>query len=787
MNCNTSGSATEASSSIGSLVVMDDYFELKLIHDIMELMRDHRLVIVSNRLPVVVNADVDGLRLRPAAGGLATGLRAHHEDNGGRWIGWPGDVSHLSGEQRRELDRQLDARQIVPVHLSQDHVERYYHGFANRVLWPLFHYLIDRVPVDAAGWDAYRQVNEAFADAVAREHRDGDTIWVHDYQLMLLPALLRARLPSARIGFFLHIPFPSSEVFRVLPWRHEILTGLLGADLVGFHTFAYLRHFLASLLHVDGVEAQINSVRVGSRDVKLGVFPMGVDASEWSMVSQSEAVGSQLRRLRESAGERRIILGVDRLDYTKGIPRRMHAVERLLTRHPELRDAIRYIQVGVPSRGGVDSYQRFKREVEESVGRINGKCGTLRTTPVHYIHRAVTHTELAALFRAADVMLVTPLRDGMNLVAKEFVAARADGDGVLVLSEFAGAAAELDGALTVNPYDIEAVASSLYRALSMSSPERAERMRRLRSSVCEHDVHAWARTFLAQLESASAPPLVSQTRSKPAPSLFTLLTTARREHGLTLLLDYDGTLVPFTRLPQLAAPDEELRSLVRQLATAEGIQLGIVSGRSRESLERWFGTMPLTLCAEHGFWSRQSPDQSWHAAADIPSAALGKIEAIFRQFVTNTPGALLERKSASIAWHYRAADREFGARQARELRMLLGAALSNQPFEVIEGNKVIEVRLRGISKALVATRLQMDVASNHVIVAIGDDRTDEDLFRALPASAITIAVGPRASGARFRVDDVRAVRHLLRQLAIDASDEHDSALALEPSSVVAGV
>jgi trehalose 6-phosphate synthase/phosphatase len=197
--------------------------------------------------------------------------------------------------------------------------------------------------------------------------------------------------------------------------------------------------------------------------------------------------------------------------------------------------------------------------------------------------------------------------------------------------------------------------------------------------------------------------------------------------------------------------------------------------------------MPLTLCAEHGFWSRQSPDQSWHAAADIPSAALGKIEAIFRQFVTNTPGALLERKSASIAWHYRAADREFGARQARELRMLLGAALSNQPFEVIEGNKVIEVRLRGISKALVATRLQMDVASNHVIVAIGDDRTDEDLFRALPASAITIAVGPRASGARFRVDDVRAVRHLLRQLAIDASDEHDSALALEPSSVVAGV
>jgi trehalose 6-phosphate synthase/phosphatase len=435
----------------------------------------------------------------------------------------------------------------------------------------------------------------------------------------------------------------------------------------------------------------------------------------------------------------------------------------------------------VPSRGGVDSYQRFKREVEESVGRINGKCGTLSTTPVHYIHRSVTHTELAALFRAADVMLVTPLRDGMNLVAKEFVASRADGDGVLVLSEFAGAAAELDGALTVNPYDIEAVASSLYRALSMSSAERAERMRRLRCRVCEHDVHVWASTFLAQLETTSVPPLVTQTCLRREPSLFTLLTKTRREHGLTLLLDYDGTLVPFARLPELATPDEELLSLVRELAAAESIRLEIVSGRPRAALERWFGTLPLALCAEHGFWSRQSPDDSWHAAADIPSAALAKIEAIFKQFVTHTPGALLERKSASIAWHYREADREFGARQAHELRMLLGGALSNQPFEVIEGDKVIEVRLRGISKALVANRLQ-DGSSTHVIVAIGDDRTDEDLFRALPASAITIAVGSRASGARFRVDDVRAVRHLLRLLAIDASHEQSSAVALEPNS-----
>lgn len=744
-------------------------------------MQNNRLLIVSNRLPVVVSADSDGVSLKTATGGLATGLRAHHEGTGGRWIGWPGDVSRLSAGQRHELDRQLESRHIAPVYLSRDHIERYYHGFANRVLWPLFHYLIDRVPVDAAGWDAYRQVNEAVADVVAREYRDGDTVWVHDYQLMLLPALLRARLPSARIGFFLHIPFPSSEVFRVLPWRHEILTGLLGADLVGFHTFAYLRHFVASLLHVDGIEAQIDSVRVGSRDVKLGVFPMGVDADEWSIVSQSEGVAAELRNVREAAGDRRIILGVDRLDYTKGIPRRLHAVERLLTRHPELRDRIRYIQVAVPSRGGVDSYQRFKREVEESVGRINGKCGTLSSTPVHYVHRSVTQTELAALFRAADVMLVTPLRDGMNLVAKEFIASRVDDDGVLVLSEFAGAAAELDGALTVNPYDIEAVASSLYRALSMSRPERTERIRRLRRRVGDHDVHAWARTFLEQLAAAGSPQQRS-VQSRPEPSLFTVLANARRDRGLHLLLDYDGTLVPFARVPKLAAPDEVVMSLVRELTAAEGVRLEIVSGRRRETLEQWFGTLPLALCAEHGFWFRQSPNDRWQPAAEIPSEGLRKIETIFTQFATNTPGALVERKSASIAWHYRAADREFGARQAHELRMLLGDALSNQPFEVIEGNKVIEVRLRGISKALVANRLQTDGPSDQIVVAIGDDRTDEDLFRSLPASAITIAVGHRAVGARYRVDDVRAVRHLLRLLAIDAGCEPNDELALDPGA-----
>ena len=319
-----------------------------------------RLLVVANRLPVTARITADGVHTVPSSGGLATGLRPWHESSEALWIGWPGDLAGASAAQREACDGELRQRRMVPVHLSADQVERCYYGFANRVLWPLFHYSLDRVPVDAAGWDAYRDVNETFADVVAEQYRNNDTIWIHDYQLMLLPALLRERLPHARIGFFLHIPFPSSEVFRILPWRHEILNGVLGADLVGVHTFAYMRHFMTSLLHIDGVEADIDRVRIGDREVRLGVFPMGVDAASFCALAADPDVRTRVDAIRREAGGRRIVLGVDRLDYTKGIPRRLEALERVLERDPALRDGMRYIQIAVPSRGEVDTYQQLR-------------------------------------------------------------------------------------------------------------------------------------------------------------------------------------------------------------------------------------------------------------------------------------------------------------------------------------------------------------------------------------------------------------------------------------------
>ncbi|HEX7087928.1 MAG TPA: bifunctional alpha,alpha-trehalose-phosphate synthase (UDP-forming)/trehalose-phosphatase [Vicinamibacterales bacterium] len=722
-----------------------------------------RLLIVSNRLPVTARLSGGEVRLTAASGGLATGMKPWHEGSGGLWIGWPGDVARFNQAQRAALDAQLHDRNIVPVYLTAEQVDRYYNGFSNRVLWPLFHYQIDRVPNEMTGWGAYQQVNERFADVVAREYRPGDAIWVHDYQLMLLPALLRQRMPDARIGFFLHIPFPASEVFRILPRRREILRGLLGADLIGFHTFAYMRHFVAALLHIEGVEADIDRVRTGSREVRLGVFPMGIDAGRFARLAENREVIRAAEALRRDAGGRQVVLGVDRLDYTKGIPRRLQSVERLLTREPALRDRIRYIQVAVPSRGEVDQYQRFRREVEEIVGRINGTTGTLRSTPIHYMHRSVPPRDLVALYRAADVMLVTPLRDGMNLVAKEFVASRVDEDGVLLLSEFAGAAAELDGALSVNPYDIDGVADAIARGLAMPAAERRARMARLRRRVMEHDVHAWARSFIESLREGVAP---ARTRaSRRVPSLDVALKRAREAPSIRLLVDYDGTLVPLARTPEEASPDPDLLRLLERLAVTPGIELELVSGRPKDTLAEWLDDIPVSVWAEHGLWHRRGPESPWEATATPPADWTSRLLPILEQYTQATPGSRVEVKTASAAWHYREADPEFGRRQAHELRMLLGDALSNQPFEVLEGKKVIEVRLRGVSKAIVAQRIQSELNEGTALIAIGDDRTDEDLFRALPESALTIAVGHRALRARYWVKDYRDVRRLLRTVA----------------------
>lgn len=719
-----------------------------------------RVLLVSNRLPVSVKLGPEGVHVRPSSGGLASGLRSVHSSGGSAWIGWPG-IDVADAEDRRRIDAALAEHAVIPVHFTADETERFYEGVANGVIWPLFHYLLDRVPASILHWDDYVRANERFADAVVAEARADDLIWVHDYHLLLLPGMLRERLPEARIGFFLHIPFPSSEVFRVLPHRESVLAGLLGADLIGFHTFNDQRHFSAALLGVLGLETEVDRIEVAGRSAQLRVLPMGADVRTIGALASEDAVAQQSRKLRAAHEADKLVLGIDRLDYTKGLAHKFLAVERLLERSPQYRGKVRLLQVAVPSRENVSAYRELKREIEEIAGRINGAYGTLHSAPIHYVYDSVSEAELAGSYRAADVMLVTPLRDGMNLVAKEYVASRIDGDGVLVLSEFAGAASELADALIANPYDVSAIASALDRALTMPETERRARMAALREHVLARPVELWADTFVSALRGANPPATSSDLRGRTGAQSELAARVAEAPRVL-FALDYDGTLVPIRSLPEAARPDAELCALLAELDGLPGVDVAVVSGRTRDSLSEFLEPLPISLVAEHGVWARPNGG-TWSSSVDTSVCAWkDPVREMLREYVARTPGALIEEKTAGLAFHYRNADRHLGAARARELRLNLVQLLSQQPVAVLGGRKVVEVRPQEVDKGTAVKRLIERVPPETALVAMGDDRTDEDLFRALPPDAYTFSAGPWSSHARFRLNGPTEVRFFLR-------------------------
>jgi trehalose 6-phosphate synthase/phosphatase len=718
-----------------------------------------RVILVSNRLPVSIATSPEGARLVASSGGLATAMRELHEQGKGRWIGWLGDQSKLSPEIAHKLVKEAEAQRLKPVELTPAEVALYYEGYSNGVLWPLFHYLIEKVRLDSSHeWRTYVQVNQRFADAVLEDLRPGDTVWVHDYQLALVPAMLRRKAPSVRIGFFLHIPWPSSDVFRILPSRVDILTGLLGADLIGFHTESYRQNFIHAAAEVLGLDIGTETLTWEERTVRVGAFPIGIDIATFER--QAPQIDDLKRQLQAETPGKKIVLGVDRLDYTKGVPRRLLAIDRLLEREPALRTQLHYIQVAVPTREKVAEYTELRKMVNELVGRINSQHGSPVSSPVQLLYRSVSADQLLALYRAADVMLVTPLRDGMNLVAKEYVAARIDGRGALVLSEFAGAASELVAAINVNPYDITGIALAVRHAMFMSDEEQRIRMARLRNIVKGQSVQKWASTFLGELKVVQ--PSTFSYASLPSDLEDVILRVNRARHR-TLLLDYDGTLAPIADLPSLAAPDRRLLELLAKLAEKPNTDIHVVTGRSQESIEPWLNGIPLWLHTEHGFRSRR-PDGHWLPSAYAQPPFLETALRIMEKHAERTKGTFAEPKASSVAFHYRRAN-PYAAREClRQLKPELEAALPPEA-QLLEGHKVLEVRMRGVDKsAAVHTALSHSPEDTSVLAA-GDDRTDEDLFLALPEGAIAVKVGPGPTAAQLRVETPAELQVLLSRLA----------------------
>jgi trehalose 6-phosphate synthase/phosphatase len=730
-----------------------------------------RLVVVSNRLPFTVSFQDGTLQFKPSAGGLTTGLWSYLDrkafdgvaQSDHLWMGWPGASVPPEHEAAVRIYAERHFKSS-PVFLPEENMERFYLGFCNKTIWPLFHYFPTLTHYEEDNWQEYRHVNEVFGEAVVKVLQPDDVLWIHDYHLMLLPKLVREKFPEMPIGFFLHIPFPSWEIFRMLPrpWREEIIEGLLGSSLVGFHTHDYVRYFLTSVLRTAGYEHQLGSLTLRERVVKADTFPMGVEFDRFAQASSLKETELRVGELHQKCIGQKVIFSVDRLDYTKGLVNRLRGYELFLKNNPQWHGKVVFVVSVAPSRIGVDSYQAMKLELEQTVGRIVGDFGNVHWTPLVYQFRHLTFDEIVPLYRLCDVALITPLRDGMNLVAKEFIASRPDQTGVLILSEMAGAAKEMGEALIINPFHREDFAKALEQALTMPVEEQVRRNKLLQERLRRYNVIRWADDFVESLLSTQKTEAAQRARLLAGKAFNALIQQYRSTNRRALLLDYDGTLVPFAAVPRLAQPDAELLELLTTLGSDPANEVVIVSGRPRHTLENWFGKLPNSLIAEHGVWLRNK-NSDWRMLKTMTNDWKERVRPILQLFVDRLPGALLEEKEFSLAWHYRRADWEQASLRAKELLDDLAGYTRNIDVQVFEGNKVIEVRNSGINKGTAAMEW-LSGQTPEFILGIGDDWTDEDLFRALPATAFSVRVGMANTAAHYYLANHTAVRRVLREL-----------------------
>jgi trehalose 6-phosphate synthase/phosphatase len=728
-----------------------------------------RLLIVSNRLPVSIGRDGREFTSQPSVGGLSTSLNSLQKELETLWLGWAG-IDTSNKNDQAIIEETLDEFNCVPVYPPKEIFELYYFGFSNGCIWPIFHYLPQNAHYQLSEWHAYKHINHLFKEKIIEIAQPEDRIWIHDYHLMLLPALIREELPQTKIGFFLHIPFPSFEVFRSIPWREQLLEGLLGADLIGFHSYGYTRHFLSSTLRLLGLEHDFGRIEVGKRTVKADTFPLGVDMKRFKDAIGHQNVQSEVDEIETMIQGRKIVLSVDRLDFTKGIPERLLAIEKFLEVHEEWRGKVNFLSLCVPSRTQVTEYQALKQQVDELVGRINGRFGEPGWTPILYLYRALPFEKLVSLYQTADVALVTPLRDGMNLVAKEYLASKSDETGVLILSETAGAARELGEALIINPHDQNEIVDAICQALNMKTEEQIIRNRPMIKRLRRYDIVRWADDFITQLDETDH--LVEDMPHEEINGKWKsiLIENYQDSDRRLILLDYDGTLVPIVRQPEDAFPDTSLKNLLKSLAADERNEIHIISGRKYETLRSWLGDLDIGLITEHGAKMQGLPSEG-KDKTEVTALMDWKddIRPILEVYVDRTPGSNLEEKEHSLGWYYRKVEPEMGTLRSNELMDELEGFVANTPLKILHGKKIIEIKHSSISKGVAVHGLLNGDNNYSFILAAGDDTTDEEMFDALPEGSWSIKVGDEnQSNAKYYLSSPFKVRELLEQLVYNA-------------------
>ena len=706
-----------------------------------------KTIIIANRLPVKIEKVENSFNIIRSEGGLATGLGSLESDSEIYWVGWPGIFTEDEDEKREILDK-LHSMNFHPVFLSADHIEKYYEGYSNSIIWPLCHYLFSFVPYRADYWEAYQEVNTLFCNEALQFIENDDIVWVQDYQLMLLPKKIRDKKPNTNIGYFHHIPFPSYELFRVLPEREEILEGMLGADLIGFHTHDYMRHFISAIYRVLNLNCNLDEVSLNNRIVHIDAFPMGINYEQYNNAPNLPEVKEKSELLKQSLGQRDIILSVDRLDYSKGILHRLYGFEQFLKNNPEYHEKVSLAMIVVPSRDSVNNYAELKNHIDQLISEINGKYSKLGWNPIYYFYRSFSFVELIAMYDIAQIALVTPLRDGMNLVAKEYLATKCNNPGVLILSEMAGAATELQDAIIINPNDTNQIENAILIALNMPEKEKIDRLNKMQKRISRQDVKRWANDFvdeLLEIKDQNREILQKVVGKRQLTQIKKAYDDAKSR---LILLDYDGTLAPFVKKPEDAIPSDEVIELLNKMSSDSKNRVVINSGRDHQILDKWFKGLDLDFAAEHGMFYKEN--NRWHKNLKKKIVWDDEIINIIQHAIDKTPRSFMEQKEASLVWHYRNVDVWLAELRSQQLVNALIAPCSRLNLQIVPGNKIVEIKPPDFTKGSEVIR-RMEQHNYDFILAIGDDTTDEDMFRVLPPDGVSIKVGNFSPAAKYRI------------------------------------
>ena len=733
-----------------------------------------KTIIVSNRLPIQISKVENNYKYTSSSGGLATGMNSIRKKEDFLWIGWPGiSLDEIDKKSWRSVQKYLDENNYYPVNLQKKEIDEFYYGLSNKALWPLFHYFIEYSVFNINQWESYVEVNKKFSDAVIKNVDDGDIVWVHDYQLLLCPKMIRDIKPNVTIGFFLHIPFPSFEIFRIFPWREELLQGILGADQIGFHTYDYERHFLSSVKRILKYDVKFNRVEMGTREVVVDTFSMGIDYQKFNSAAKKRLVEKkskkselkkQLDYHKKTSSGGKLILSIDRLDYTKGVVNRIKAFEIFLRKYPQYLEKVRLVMLTVPSRAAVSDYKKLKRETDEIVGRVNGEFATVNWTPIWYYYRNMDFEDLVDLYTTSDIAMITPVRDGMNLVAKEFISTRVEKDGILILSEMAGASKELFQAILVNPFDLNNMAEALYQAVNMSKVEQVERNRKMRKRLKRYNVEHWAKEFMKGLNLQSKNKIKSSATIIDSTMLNKIKSNFMSSSRKLVMLDYDGTLIDFNDKPKLAIPSQRLNILIDNICKQKNTDVYIISGRDQKFLSKHFDNFNINLIAEHGYFKKYA-NENWLEPNFIENQDwMADILPIFEAFTDRTPGTFIEKKKTSLVWHYRKTDPELASERVVEFKTVLNSLASDE-LQILEIVKGIEVSRGTINKGKSVIDILSDKKYDFILCA-GDDITDESMFASLSKEAFSIKIGRKKTKANYFVDSpdelISILEHIMK-------------------------